>query len=49
MAYFADFVNFSLSNKVWKIAVASKHPLQSAFKAMFILMLLTETFYNCCC
>ena len=32
IVYFADFLNFSPINKVWKIVVASKHPAQSAIK-----------------
>ena len=49
IAYFADFVDFIPSNKVWKLAVASKHPVPFALQlslSCFILMLLAETFYN---
>ena len=51
IAYFADLVNFSPSNKVWKIAIASKHPVLSAFQLSLscFIMLFTETFYNYFC
>ena len=30
IAYFDDVADFSPSNKAWKIAASSKHPVQSA-------------------
>ena len=41
--YFANFVKFSPNNKVWKIAVASKHLLQSALQ-LFLSCFMTSCY-----
>ena len=45
--YFDDFVIFNPSKKLWSVAIASKHPLQSALLvslSCLLLMLLTASF-----